>query len=346
MRFLVSVFLLAVPLYAGELTRQELDLGWIQIFDGSTLFGWQPDGGEWAITKAGNIRASKGSNKGARSALRTTSPFGDFELRLVFRSESRGTASLGLRCVAAGPCGQTVPLRAASADWHVVEIRAEGDHVSAKVDSNPVDPVPGQGAFGAIELILENGEAVEFASLKLRPLTLRPVHDWHPFPGKTAFYSMRGDSGIHVEGGPGQLETRAEFGDFVLQFEAEIHSLRSAPNVRSGFFIRGVPGNLWSGYKIVLDNWVKEKNPKKPLDFGTGGIFGRQAARRIVSKDQGPLEVTVIANGPHIATWVDGYQETDWTEFADPKLSGTFSLQALEPATNVDFRKVRVQEAR
>ena len=52
----------------------------------------------------------------------------------------------------------------------------------------------------------------------------------------------------------------------------------------------------------------------KPADFGTGAIYRRVPARKVVSNDNEWFTMTVVADGKHIATWVNGYQTVDWTD--------------------------------
>ena len=61
--------------------------------------------------------------------------------------------------------------------------------------------------------------------------------------------------------------------------------------------------------------------------------------------------MTVIATGPHIATWVNGHQLTDWTDTRPPHDNprqglrtkpGTIQLQAHDPGSNLEFKNIRV----
>ena len=90
----------------------------------------------------------------------------------------------------------------------------------------------------------------------------------------------------------------------------------------------------------------------KPVDCGTGGIFRRVDARWVPSDDEAWLYKTILADGPHVAVWVNGLQVTDWTDerAADPNPRkglrvepGTIQLQAHDPTTNLDFRNLRVR---
>ena len=70
-----------------------------------------------------------------------------------------------------------------------------------------------------------------------------------------------------------------------------------------------------------------------------------------MSRDGAPFVLTVVARGPHIATWVNGAQVTDWTD-TRPKdetprrglrtEAGTVQLQAHDPDTDLEFGRVSV----
>jgi hypothetical protein len=63
--------------------------------------------------------------------------------------------------------------------------------------------------------------------------------------------------------------------------------------------------------------------------------------------------MTVLADGPHLATWVNGYPVADWTDTRKPDANprkglrteaGTLIIQGHDPTTNLSFRNLRVQE--
>ena len=65
--------------------------------------------------------------------------------------------------------------------------------------------------------------------------------------------------------------------------------------------------------------------------------------------------MTVIAVGPHLATWVNGAQMIDWidtrSEHENPReglrlKAGTIQLQAHDPETDIEFRRVSLAEIR
>jgi hypothetical protein len=154
---------------------------------------------------------------------------------------------------------------------------------------------------------------------------------------------------LHVTGGPGELETNDSYGDFVLQLDCFV----AGDALNSGVFFRSIPGEFANGYESQIHNAVKDNDPTKPVDAGTGAIYRRTTARRVVSKDHEWFTKTIIATGPHIAVWVNGYQVTDWTDDrpSDPNPRkglrtepGTISLQAHDPTTNLRFRNLRIAE--
>ena len=55
-------------------------------------------------------------------------------------------------------------------------------------------------------------------------------------------------------------------------------------------------------------------------DYGTGAIYRRVPARRQASHDGEWFTMTVVAQGRHIATWVNGIQvdPMDWLENTYP----------------------------
>ena len=73
-----------------------------------------------------------------------------------------------------------------------------------------------------------------------------------------------------------------------------------------------------AGYESQIHNGFLEGDRTRPVDCGTGGIFRRQNARRVVADDFAWFRKTIIADGPHMAVWVNGFQVTDWTDKRPP----------------------------
>jgi hypothetical protein len=108
-----------------------------------------------------------------------------------------------------------------------------------------------------------------------------------------------------------------------------------------------------NGYESQIHNGFKDGDRNRPFDCGTGGIFRRIDARRVVADDLTWFHKTIVVDGPHVAVWVNGYQVTDWTDDRKPDenprkglrlASGTIMLQGHDPTTDISFRNLRIAE--
>jgi hypothetical protein len=107
-----------------------------------------------------------------------------------------------------------------------------------------------------------------------------------------------------------------------------------------------------SGYESPIYNAFKNGDRNQPADFGTGAIYNRQAARRVISNDGEFFYKTIYAQGRHLAVWVNGTQVSDYVDINPPGADvfknqarvtpGAISLQAHDPATNLDFRNLKI----
>lgn len=358
------------------LTKEEITDGWISLFDGQTLFGWQPHSkANWDV-KDGAIVVSEGEP----GLLCTTSPFVDYVLKVEFRADPKTNSGVFLRTPSVTdkdsvstkcyelniapadnlfPTGSFVARQKASEEcqdegWRTFEATLEGDHAVVKYNDKVVldytDPHPvGRGLIG---LQLNSGK-VEFRNIKLKPLGLKPLFNGKDLtgwkPGGESKFTAAEDGSLQVSGGKGYLESEYSYGDFVLQLEAKTN----AKGLNSGLFFRCIPGEVMNGYESQIHSGIKNGNRSEPEDGGTGGIFRRISARRVMSSDLEWFSKTIVAAGPHISVWVNGYQVTDWTDERKPDKNprnglrtepGTFQLQGHDPTTDVSFRNLNVAE--
>jgi hypothetical protein len=309
----------------------------------------------------------------------TNCQFGDFQLQLEFAAPTETNSGVFLRtgtepkdpasdCLEINiapranpfPTGSLVARQrgretAANDDtWRMMSIRADQDQVQVSIDGQQTVAYQGTAPTrGHIGLQLNAGN-VRFRHIRLRPLNMKPLFNGRDLTGWRTHPEMDGeftveDGQLRVRGGSGQLETTTAYQDFILQLQCKTH----ADNLNSGIFLRCIPGDRMMGYESQIHNGFRDGDRTKPTDCGTGGIFRRQNARRVVANDLQWFRKTIIATDNHFAVWVNGYQVSDWTDQrpADPNPrqgrrleAGTIMIQAHDPTTDLSFRGLRISE--
>jgi hypothetical protein len=363
---------------AALLTADELKEGWIALFDGESLFGWTPHSkADWKVHHGAIV-----VGEGEKGLLCTHVQFADYELKVDFRAAKGTNSGVFLRtapvvgkedvttkCYELNiappenpfPTGSFVGRKKAadvpdSREWQTFHVTLVGGQ--AKVDLNGktvleyTDEKPiGRGYIG---LQLNEGQ-VEFKNIKLKPLGLTALNNgkdltgWKDTEGSKSKFVATENGEINVKDGRGSLESEAQFGDFVLQWDCISH----AKELNSGIFFRCIPGEITNGYECQIHNGYVDGDRMKPKDFGTGGIYRRIKARKVVSNDLEWFHQTLVADGSHIACWVNGFPVTMWTDDRKPNNNpreglrveaGTLQLQGHDPTTNLSFRNLRAVE--
>ncbi|MBL4886506.1 MAG: DUF1080 domain-containing protein, partial [Planctomycetaceae bacterium] len=244
--------------------------------------------------------------------------------------------------------------------WHQLKITANKNDFSIQIDEQIStqfkDERPEWLRSGLIGLQKNSGE-VAFRNIQLKPLNQADLFNgkdlagWREVPGSKSQFEVV-DETIHVTDGAGFLETEKAYSNFMLQFQAKTHAIE----LNSGLFFRALPGTEKApshGYEVQIHNGIKDKDRNTPNNAGTGAIFRRVDARRVVSSDNKWCTITLIADGPQISTWVDGYQVVDWEDTRKPdenprkgmKLeAGHLSLQGHDPTTDLSFAKFKLSQ--
>lgn len=376
----------------NQLTAEQIAEGWISLFDGETLFGWTPtsnanwtvEDGAIAVSEGGEgflmtnsefgdyelhveFKAPATTNSGVflRTPLKPTDPAKDcYELNIAPADNPFPTGSLVGRHKKKGmPPYQgpklTSDIVAKSKDgWSRVRISVVGDRVTlATADYDGWDEVyqdPNPVPRGRIGLQFREGP-VAFRSIRLKPLGLKPMLNgkdlagWNDDQKKVSTFAVTPEGDLRVTNGSGQLESDATYGDFTMQFDTRV----DGDGLNSGVFFRCIPREYMNGYECQINNVMKDGDPTKPADFGTGAIYRRVPARRVNARDHEWFTTTLVATGPHIAVWVNGLQVTDWTDPRPPHdnprnglrtAAGTISLQGHDPTTDIRFRNMRIGE--
>jgi hypothetical protein len=374
-----------------------LDDGWISLFDGETMFGWQTSGeAKWDVADR-EIRTD-----GAKAGwLMTTTEWADFELHVEFKAPYKTNSGVFLRTpltptnpakdcyeLNIAPCENPFPTaslvgrrRAKTSgdsfeyiktptvelatgrhvpvwdgEWHEFDITVIGPKISVQCDTVLVyeyeDEMPIR--IGHIGLQSREG-AVAFRNIRLRPVGLKLLLDgkdlagWSTDRAEKCKFEVTKDGDLHITNGPGQIDTNADFANFVLRTKCKANG----DGLNSGVFFRTLREGRWAGYESQIQNGFKNGDRTKPKDFGTGAIYRRQPARYVVPNDHEWFTKTIVVDGPHMAVWVNGYQVSDWTDTRPPKENaregrrdggGAIALQGHDATTDFLFRKIRAVE--
>ncbi|GAB5403486.1 MAG: DUF1080 domain-containing protein [Aureliella sp.] len=367
-------------LLAKQLPAEKLDEGWVQLFDGQSLFGWLSTGkADWQVVD-GSIRVSKGE----RSYLCTSFQVSDFEMLVDFQCSAETNSGIFLRtgpkpgsveteCLELNiaptdnpfPTGSFVgrkrlePSELGELDhdaWHTYRIKVQGANVEVHLDGKQImsldDVEVAERGYVSLQ---HNSGPIAFRNIMMRPLyaeSLSVGEDWEADwtkevkEGATMDVAST-DQGLAIEGGLGQLQSKADFGDFWLQAKYSL----ATPDVNSGIFFRCIRESMLDGYECQVNHSMKDGDPETPGDGGAGAIFRRQNARAVISDGTSPTHVSVLASGNQISTWINGVQVVDFLDTrkldANPRRGlrtepGPISLQGHDPTTKAVYHSIQV----
>lgn len=295
--------------YFNPLTETEISEGWISLFDGHSLFGWEPNNKEvnWAVAD-GTITA----DSGPIGLLLTYTPFADYQFRCDYKMAAGGNSGVFLRTLAEPkdvqkdcyevnivdehPSGfltgaivglqKTAEPITGSGDWHTFLLTASGTKISVAIDEKEVctydDTRPAARKSGLIGLQKNVGK-IEFKNVALKPLNQKPLFNgtdltgWRTVPGSKGEFTVE-DGTIHVKGGEGFLESESQHKDFVLQAQARTN----AAAVNTGIFFRAEAGTekaKSNGYEMQVDN--SEIAKTLPIIISPDASADEQRAARI-----------------------------------------------------------------
>lgn len=199
MRYLLALLLVgfwgsaqAVAQAPNTLTPQEQKEGWTLLFDGKTLNGWENHGdtNPWKIENGAIV------TDGTPAWLGTAGEFGDFVLRLDFRTAANANSGIFLRSAKQGEpettgyelqiwdfppheyfTGGLVQTAKANPhikfkanEWNSYEVTFQGDHYVVLLNGQKVnDGRDGKSASGVIGL-QSNRHPIEFRNIRVRKL--------------------------------------------------------------------------------------------------------------------------------------------------------------------------------
>lgn len=164
------------------------------------------------------------------------------------------------------------------------------------------------------------------------------------------------DGEMRLGQGSGDVWTKEEFGDYVLDLE-----FKTSKGANSGVFVRNPkPGDWFGGIEIqILDSFGKEK----PGKHDAGAVYDVLAPSKNTVKAPGEWNrMTITCKGPKLQVALNGEQVIDmnldlWTEagknpdgsknkfktaYKDMPRKGVVELQ--EHGSDIAFRNVRIKE--
>ncbi len=355
----------------ARLPIEDLKVGWIRLFDGQSLFGWEK-------TSDANWRVENETivvDAGEKGFLATSGRFGDYEIRLEFKCPAETNSGLFLRspAVPTSPAKDCFEVNIAPTDnpfptgslvervrvepetigeldhdkWHMLHALVDRDHVQTWVDGHEASDYLSPNGLRSGQILLQfRTGSISFRNIRLRPigydiLPAEDLDDWLNSNPELLKSEKTTEGGVILEGGRADLELLQQIDDSIIQFH--VKTLTAGTN--SGLFFRCIPGSPMDGYECQVQN-VYKNDRRDPADYGTGAIFRRTKARAVLSDDFEPTFVTVQADGRHMTTWVQGIAVVNWTddrpEAENPregyrKEAGTLQLQGHDPGSKVQF---------
>jgi hypothetical protein len=378
----------ADPPKPNTLTPQESADGWLLLFDGETTFGWNVTGeakvDDGVLVLGGDKETTVKLSFGYFEAYWERRWEGKDQPRCVLTAHGKkggtpSTAGMGFsHATAAGKVQWAKEHWKVQADPTVTvssDSRVNGSTESGMVIDTTIKFAP--DCRIAVDVTVPAGTKLFLRNVKLKPAGLKAIFNgkdltgWKEFPGKKSKFTVTPEGWINIKNGPGDLQTLDQWDDFLLQIDC----LSNGKHLNSGVFFRCRPDEYQQGYEAQIHNgfrsepdkdytieeydpvthklMTKKKVKYAAIDYGTGAIYRRMPARRQVAKDYEWFTMTVLAQGRHLAVWVNGIQVTDWTDNRPLnenarngcKLGkGPISLQGHDPTTDLSFRNIRIVE--
>jgi 3-keto-disaccharide hydrolase len=358
----------------NTLTPKEAADGWVLLFDGETAFGWvsglgKPTDGKIVpepVVKDGAL-AILGAQTERTQAFPSVG-FADYEMTFEARRSGVPGSSLGVVVSDEGNSTvwfDTTGLCPTADTWTPLTLKgssaANGVHTATFADKRPfpVTPVPGKstGFTSRLAVEVQPGGKIELRNVKLKPggqkalFNGKDLTGWKAFTGDRykSVFAVTPAGEISLKNGPGDLQTTAKYGNFCLQLECKTNGKA----LNSGVFFRCIENQYQNGYECQIHNGFKDGDRTKPQDAGTGAIYRRIAARKVVANDNEWFALTLVANGARYRTWVNGWPTADWVDERKPHENprnglrlepGHLSLQGHDPTTDLLFRNIRLAE--
>ena len=309
----------------------------------SEMFGLtSTEKGVWKIDSSSEKPVLTATAANQPTIIRTTTQFGQFDVEIKYALSKGGKAALllktdpkGLRCL-------EIPIK---------DTESMDNLQSVSLTNEQINKTSKYGR-GFIGVKLYQG------TIRIENIIVKPVLSQKLFNGKDLGNWKTHDvidAGVNengeltVKNGNGSLESSLRYGDFNLSLDVYVNG----EGLNSGVFFRCIPGEKMNGYECQVHFGFLDGDRTKPQDCGTGGIFRRVDARKVIGNDKEWVNVYINAVGNHFAVWVNGEQVSDWTDTRKPDPNprrglrldlGTIQLQGHDATSNFKFRNIVIEE--
>jgi hypothetical protein len=347
MKTAIPILLLGALAAAAELPRDEAAAGWVTLAE--------PDWGKLAFADFTLRFEMKAASPGAsgslfvRAAADGNPKETGYEIQLGPGNPlwPSGSVVEHTRAVAgAQPLGQWLPF----------EVEAAGGKLTVRVFDRAAATANGLlGQAGVLRFV--RGPGIEVRNVRINPTGAQELFNGADLSGWKSTGTQPKQGGIFSkvlgknkpteakwtvtggvirgENGPGQLESAAPHGDFLLQTAVQI------PKRRIALLIRGDAGKVGTGYEISLG------------PSATGGIAGLAPPRAALGIPGEFAMITVAAQNRRLEVWVDGtivaVADDVRPEGPDPRKDarttpGVIAFYTPEGGQAVAIRNVRITD--
>jgi hypothetical protein len=242
-----------------------------------------------------------------------------------------------------------------TARWHRLKVQFEVGRLQITIDQNePIALFDSKPlGYGYLGLLVTKGK-VRFRNMLWLPGSSMSIVDpispekfWR-YRGDAVQLNATRDLALELSGGPGVIETKNSFDNFILQLEYNIIFSSS----RTGLFFRSIPREEQTGYEISIQNFPKRQDRDQTVGVDVGSFRGQKNARYIRPEDHVWNHLTLVVIDRHFQTWVNGIPVCEMSDKRplnkeNPKagpflLPGTIQLLTPEGGSNVQFRNIRI----
>jgi hypothetical protein len=214
----VALLAVACPVRAqNKLSSAEVSSGWLNLFDGSSFYGWDSSTGWWSQEQM--LTATMSNDRHIVTAL----PFADFTLNFEYRLNATPSgAAVRIRAPHANepadsgysiPLGDSKPewpagsivLRSKSTHasfslnaWHTVSIEANGSHIVVRIDGQQTAETTDDAAkAGYIQFESTRGSKLDLRNIYLKPLNVNSVFNGTDLSGwKSVPFAPKAGNGV------------------------------------------------------------------------------------------------------------------------------------------------------